>query len=153
MKRYDLISSLLCLCIGLAFVAGGVKMGMGPLQAPEAGFFPVVIGAVLSLLSATLLLAVAIGKAYSAEKHAFWKEEGAWIKVSQVIAALIAYMFILEALGYIATTIAFIVYLLRGVNKKSWRIAVVMALLVALGSYALFKLALGVYLPRGPFQW
>jgi len=149
MKIYDWVSGLLCLCVGLAFVAGGVRMGLGPLDAPGSGFFPTMIGGILSALSLALLAATALGKMQAMEPRPFWKEPNSWVKVSLVVLSLIFYMAALEYLGYIATTIVFILFLLRFVGKKSWGISLAMALLVSLGSYALFKMALGVYLPRG----
>ena len=149
MKIYDWVSGLLCLFIGLAFVAGGVRMGLGPLDAPGSGFFPTMIGGLLSALSLALLTATALGKMRAMEMQPFWKEPNSWVKVSLVVSSLIFYMAFLEYLGYIATTIVFILFLLRFVGKKCWGISLAMALLVSLGSYALFKMALGVYLPRG----
>jgi hypothetical protein len=149
MKIYDWVSGLLCLCVGLAFVAGGVRMGLGPLDAPGSGFFPTMIGGILSALSLAMLTATALGKMQAMEPRPFWKESNSWVKVSLVVLSLIFYMAALEYLGYIATTIVFILFLLRFVGKKSWGISLAMALLVSLGSYALFKMALGVYLPRG----
>ncbi len=149
MKIYDWVSGLLCLFVGLAFVAGGVRMGLGPLDAPGSGFFPTMIGGILSALSLALLTATALGKMQAMEPRPFWKESNSWVKVSLVVLSLIFYMAALEYLGYIATTIVFILFLLRFVGKKSWGISLAMALLVSLGSYALFKMALGVYLPRG----
>ena len=149
MKVYDWVSGLLCLVIGLAFVVGGVRMGLGPLDAPGAGFFPTMIGGILSALSLVLLAATALGKMRAMETQPFWKESNSWVKVSLVVSSLIFYMAFLEYLGYIATTIVFILFLLKLVGKKNWWISLTMALLVSLGSYALFKMALGVYLPRG----
>ena len=149
MKIYDVISSLVCLLIGLAFVAGGVKMGLGPINAPGAGYFPTMIGGILSLLSLGLFVKAVLKHEALSERQAFWKEKDSWIKVSLVIGALIFYMAFLEFLGYIATTILFIFFLLKFVGKKSWLASIAMALVVSLGSYALFKIALGVYLPKG----
>lgn len=152
MKIYDLISSLLYLVIGLAFVAGGVRMGLGPLNAPGSGFLPVLIGGILSALSLGLLIKAVLVKEAAAERRRFWKEKDSWVKVSCVVGALIFYMAALEFLGYVATTVLFIFFLLKVVGKKSWLLSLTMAVLVSLGSYALFKMALGVYLPKGLMQ-
>ena len=149
MKIYDLLSSLVWLVIGLAFLAGGVHMGLGPLHSPGAGFFPGAIGAILSLLSLGLLISTLLKAGPLAERHAFWKEKDSWKKVSLVVGSLIFYMALLEVLGYIATTLVFIFFSLKVVGRKSWMVSIAMAVLVALGSYALFKMALGVYLPKG----
>lgn len=153
MRNYDLGSGLLCLFIGLGFVAGGVKMGLGPLNAPGAGFFPTVIGGIFSALSLALWITTILGKNQAMEKQRFWKEKNSWVKVSLALLSLIFYMILLEFLGYIATSVIFIFFLLKFVGKKSWLISIVMAVLVSLGSYALFKMAMGVSLPKGLMQW
>jgi putative tricarboxylic transport membrane protein len=152
-RNYDLGSGLLCLFIGLGFVMGGVKMGLGPLNTPGAGFFPAVIGGIFSALSIALLITTFIGKIRAGEKQRFWKEKNSWVKISLALLSLIFYMLFLESLGYIITTVIFVFFLLKFVGKKGWRISIVMAVLVSLSSYALFKMALGVSLPRGLMQW
>jgi putative tricarboxylic transport membrane protein len=152
-RNTDLGSGLLCLFIGLGFVAGGVKMGLGPLNAPGAGFFPTVIGGIFSALSAALLITTALKKNPTEERQRFWKEKNSWVKVSRALLSLIFYMMFLEFLGYIVTSVIFIFFLLKFVGKKGWVISIVMAALVSLGSYALFKMAMGVSLPRGLMQW
>lgn len=149
MKFYDLLSSVVCLILGLAFLAGGIQMGLGPIQSPEAGYFPALIGGILVLLSLGLLITTVLKKGLISQRQPFWKEQDSWIKVSLVIGALIFYLAVLEFIGYIATTTLFILFLLKLVGDKSWLVSIAMAVLVSLGSYALFKVALGVYLPQG----
>jgi putative tricarboxylic transport membrane protein len=148
-KLYDLLSSLLWLLVGLAFLAGGVRMGLGPIHSPGSGYFPAVIGGILSLLSLGLLIKTALEKGPLSERQPFWKEKDSWKTVSLVVGSLIFYMALLEFLGYMATTVLFIFFLLKIVGKKSWLVSITMAVLVSLCSYALFKMALGVYLPKG----
>lgn len=127
-------------------------MGLGPLNAPGAGFFPAVIGGIFSALSVALLITTALGKIRAGEKQRFWKEKKSWVKISRALLSLIFYMIFLEFFGYIITTMIFVFFLLKFVGKKGWMISIVMAVLVSLGSYALFKMALGVSLPRGLIQ-
>jgi putative tricarboxylic transport membrane protein len=153
MRSYDLGSSLLCLFIGMGFVIGGVKMGLGPPNAPGAGFFPIVIGGIFSTLSLALLIKTALGRTRTGEKQRFWKANDSWTKVTLVLLSLIMFMLLLEFLGYLATTIVFIFFLLKFVGKKGWSASIIMAVLVSLCSYALFKMALGVSLPGGLIRW
>jgi putative tricarboxylic transport membrane protein len=128
-------------------------MGLGPINSPGAGFYPTVIGGIFSILSAVLLITTILEKNRREEKPCFWKEKTSWVKVSLVLLSLTFYMSFLEFLGYIVTTVLFILFLLKVVGKKSWVISTLMAVLVSLASYALFKMALGVALPKGLLQW
>jgi putative tricarboxylic transport membrane protein len=145
----DTVSGLVCLLIGLSFVAGGVAMGLGPLNAPGAGFFPAVIGGIFSLLSGALFLKVFLKEGPAREKKSFWREERSWVRVSLSLCALLFYLFSLNNLGYILTTTLFILFLLKSVGKKGWKISVSMAVVASLASYALFRIGLGVLLPKG----
>ncbi len=149
MKNGDASSGLVCMIIGLGFVAGGVRMGLGPLNAPAAGFFPVVIGGIFSLLSGALFVKASLGKSPNPEKTNFWKEERSWVRVSYSLLALVFYLASLNYLGYIPTTTLFLFFLLKIVGKKGWKISILLAVVLALGSYALFRMGLGVSLPKG----
>ncbi len=146
----DTVSSLVCLLVGLGFVAGGVAMGLGPLNAPGAGFFPAVIGGLFSLLSGSLFLKAVLKKeGQTREKKSFWREEGSWRRVSLSFCALLFYLFSLNYLGYIFTTTLFLLFLLKFVGKKGWKISIFLAVVLSVGSYALFRMGLGVVLPKG----
>jgi putative tricarboxylic transport membrane protein len=147
-RNNDFQSSLFCLCLGLLFMGGGVKMGLGPLNTPGPGFFPAVIGGVLSSLSAALLVTAARRQGPS-EKKSFWKHEGSWAKILPSLLSLVFYLVFLDILGYLLTTSLFILFLLKFVGRKGWGASILMALIVSVSSYALFRMGLGVLLPRG----
>jgi putative tricarboxylic transport membrane protein len=129
-------------------MGGGVKMGLGPLNAPGPGFFPAAIGGVLSSLSAALLVTAARRQGPS-EKKSIWKHEGSWAKILPSLLSLVFYLTFLDILGYLLTTSLFILFLLKFVGRKGWGVSILMALIVSASSYALFRMGLGVLLPRG----
>jgi putative tricarboxylic transport membrane protein len=153
MRKKDKTSSILFFFIGIGFIVGGIKMGLGPLNSPGAGFFPAAIGGIFSILSLSLLITASRGKSREEQSEPFWKGEKSWVKVSLALLALVFYMFFLEYLGYILTTVLFTFFLLKYVGRKGWVVSIITAVLVSLGSYALFKIALGVPLPRGLIAW
>jgi len=149
MKSRDAGSSLVLMIIGLSFIAGGLRMGLGPLNAPGAGFFPVTIGGLFSLLSGALFVKSFLAGGPDREKTGFWREERSWVRVSLSLLSLVFYLIALNYLGYIFTTALFILFLLKVVGKKGWKISLFMAVIVSLSSYALFRMGLGVSLPKG----
>ncbi|MGA2956854.1 MAG: tripartite tricarboxylate transporter TctB family protein [Thermodesulfobacteriota bacterium] len=148
MRNNDSVSTLFCLCLGLMFVGGGLKMGLGPLNAPGPGFFPAVIGGVLSSLSAALFVTVSRKKG-PPERENFWRQKRSWVKVFPSLLSLFFYLAFLDSLGYLLTTSLFIFFLLKFVGKKGWGASILMAVIVSLGSYAMFRMGLGVLLPKG----
>lgn len=147
-RNNDSMTSLFCLCLGLVFIGGGLKMGLGPLNAPGPGFFPAVIGGVLSSLSAALFVTASRKKGFP-ERGSFWKPGGSRVKVFSSLLSLFFYLAFLDSLGYLLTTGLFILFLLKFVGKKGWVASILMAVIASLGSYAMFKMGLGVLLPKG----
>jgi hypothetical protein len=127
-------------------------MGLGPLNAPGAGFFPAAVGGLFSLLSGALFVKASLRADRERERTGFWKEEGSWVRVSLSLLALGFYLFALNYLGYILTTTLFILFLLKRVGKKGWKASLAVAVIVSMGSYALFRMGLGVSLPKGWFN-
>ena len=82
-------------------------------------------------------------------KTNFWKEERSWQKVLFSLLGLIFYLIFLNYLGYTATTFLFIIYLLKFIGKKGWGASLLLAILIAAGSYVFFRMGLAVPLPRG----
>ena len=149
MRNNDTISSLVWLLVGVGFIWGGLKMGIGPLNAPDPGFFPTVIGGILSLLSLALLITSSLRRNRLGEGASFWKEKKSWVKVFRSFFSLGVFLVALNYLGYIITTFLFILFLLKFVGKRGWGISLIIAFLVSFVSYVVFKMGLGVLLPRG----
>jgi putative tricarboxylic transport membrane protein len=149
LRNDDSLSSLVWVLVGLGFIAGGVKMGIGPLNAPGPGFFPTVIGGIFSLLSLALFITASSKKNPIPGQGSFWKEKKSWRKVSLAFFSLVFYLIFLNYLGYILTTFLFLLSLLKFVGKRGWVSSILTAIVVSFGSYAIFKIGLGVSLPKG----
>ena len=59
---------------------------------------------------------------------------------------------VFERLGYLLATFLFIIFLLRAVERRSWGLALSVALSASLMSYLVFGLLLGTPLPAGFLQ-
>jgi putative tricarboxylic transport membrane protein len=148
-KSYDSVSSVVLFVVGLGFIAGGLKGGIGPLNSPGAGFFPTIMGGIMCLLSMALFVKTIRQKDRPGQKERFWLRTGSWRKILLSLLSLVFYMFALDHLGYIVTTFLFILSLFKWVSAKKWATSVLAAIIVSLGSYLLFKTGLGVSLPMG----
>jgi uncharacterized BrkB/YihY/UPF0761 family membrane protein len=71
-------------------------------------------------------------------------------KLLLVTGALLAYLLLLETLGFVTITFLFLFLLFR-IASRGWVFSAVSALLGAFASYALFQLWLKTQLPTGPF--
>jgi hypothetical protein len=142
-KLGDLFGGLFFLCLGLWACIGGIRLQVGKLTEPGAGFFPFLGAAALAVLSTVLLFQAWLGR--SKGTQAF----GTLWRPIAMIAGLIVYVAILGSLGYIIAMMILCMILLSVLGTKKWWVDVVVALIISAGSYILFDSLLGVKLPHG----
>ena len=141
----DLISSLFWLAIGVFFsIEGFIHLKLGTLHQPGPGFFPFWGGVVLGLLSLVLLLTSL------KNRHRLSLSGLKSSKLLLATGATLAYLLLLETLGFVTITFLFLFLLFR-LEYKGWVFSAFFALVGAVSSYALFQLWLKTQLPAGPF--
>jgi putative tricarboxylic transport membrane protein len=142
-KLGDIIGGFILLFVGVWAIIGGMKLHLGKFSEPQPGFFPFWGGVVLAVLSGVLLFQALSGRSKGTEAF------GALWRPMIMIIGLIAYVAILNSLGYIIATIVLSIVLLRVLGtKRSWVLALA-ALIIAFGTYILFDRLLNVTLPGG----
>jgi putative tricarboxylic transport membrane protein len=146
MRRTNIISAVTLLGLALATLLEASKLPLGRLNAPQAGFFPLILALLLAIFS-LVLLAQSIGGAE--EKSAAFQEAAIWKKIVLSLAALVVFGVLFESLGYIISTFLFIAFLLRAVERQKWSLVVVVAFLTSLTTYLVFGLFLNTPLPGG----
>jgi putative tricarboxylic transport membrane protein len=141
----DLSGALFWLAIAIFFsIEGFTHLKLGTLHQPGPGFFPFWAGVMLGILSLISLF-------NSLRKSETLSLSG--IKSSKLLlvtGALLAYLLLLEALGFLTVTFLFLFLLFR-IEYRGWAFSTVLALVGAVSSYALFQLWLKTQLPAGPF--
>ena len=141
----DLISSLFWFAVAVYFsIEGFIHLTVGTLSQPGPGFFPFLGGVVLGLLSLIQLLKSLKSRdslALSGLKSS---------KFLLATGATLAYLLLLEKIGFVTITFLFLFLLFR-LEYKRWVISTALALAGAVSSYALFRLWLKTQLPAGPF--
>jgi putative tricarboxylic transport membrane protein len=140
----DLVSGLFWLAVAI-FVAGqGLALKLGSLSRPGPGFFPFWGGVVLGMLSVGLIArSFRRGAAGRRIRPESWKP-------LVVVGALLAYLLLLEPLGFVAVTFLFLLLLFR-IERRGWAFSAVSAAIGTLASYGLFQVWLKTQLPTGPF--
>lgn len=154
MKKRDILSSLFCLIIGVIFVIGSLSYSIWERYGPGPGFFPLVLGALFSALSLTLLLARGMG---FGDKEEILLESDS-LKPSEIYKTLIylvlilCFCFLFDRLGSVLTIFIFMAVVLAALNRRSLRLSLTISLLSSLVTYVLFVRLLGVSLPGGILQ-
>jgi len=147
MKKRDYISSLVLLCFAaLLFWQTRELVVWGPFG-PSSGFFPMGLSLLLAVLSVSIMI-----RAWR-QSH----ETSGWIQILGpekkkyflYLASFFIFSLIFAKAGYTLTLVAFLIFILRFVEKQSWKITVGIVVIAALVSNLLFVRFLSVPLPEG----
>ncbi len=145
MVRRDVFVAAAALGFGAAAIYQSAKLPFGTVRSPGQGFFPWWTSVVIVLLALVLLF-----QALTFRLSASREESGSVAKVASLLAALAAYTFLLDPLGYPLCTFLLVLFMLRVTNPLRLWVALGMAAITAVGSYIVFAIWLSVPLPRGP---
>lgn len=147
MKKYDFITSIIWMGLGISVVISSYRLKLGSLGNPGAGLMPFVLGISLFLSSIPILIRSLMTK----DKERY---EGIWSgiefkKLILVPVSLIGYAMILEKVGFLVATFLLLFTLFKIIGSRRWSFALATSILVVLLSYLLFVTLLKVEMPSG----
>jgi putative tricarboxylic transport membrane protein len=155
MRKYNLISACLWLVLSLFICVGSIHIGIGGFRNPDAGLFPLLTAVLLGIFSLLLFFDSLLKPSDRAkEAQPFWTRETRWKNILLTLAALLVYALVVDKVGYLLATFAFILFLFRVIEPQRWPVAILGALVTALVSDAIFNFWLQTQLPDGVlFAW
>ncbi len=146
----DLPTGLLWLAAG-AFVAWeGYDLGLGTTNDPGSGFVLFWAGLLLAALAAIQLAQAAARPAVTGLAD-LWRDVR-WWKPAYAVVLLAIYAMALLPVGFLVSTVAFLLVLLLTVDRNPPATAVTVAVTATAICYLVFDKWLGVGLPRGIFS-
>ncbi len=142
--RGELVAGALCVLFGTLWIATSLGLPYMGEFAPASGFLPFWLGACLVALSAFHVLSCL-------RTQSIPVPAGHGRKVVAVALGLIVCVAVIDTLGFVVAVGAYVLFLLRGVEKETWQTAfgVTAGAIVAL--FGLFHVWLHVPLPKGPW--
>lgn len=140
----DRVSGVVLFLLALGAGWEACKLPFGTISAPDSGFFPLSLAVVLAALSALIVLAGWLPRARDDEPHS-WQDAG---RVALAVAALLAYVAVLDRLGYLLAGALLMLLYLRGLERVRWIASIAITVVSVLGTYLLFG-RLGAPLPAG----
>jgi len=149
-KKADLITGFFLLILSGNVILSAFRMPASRSFAPGAGFFPLWLGILLAVLSVALLLKST--RYVSDPSHASLFPTGkAIFSVSAVVLGLAVYIVLMELIGFLFNTFIFVAYLMKIVERESWKLTLIVAILTTAGLYIVFQVLLGISLPKIQF--
>lgn len=142
-NKRDVMASVLLIMIGIAVIVWAFRLQVGTLLRPLAGFFPLLVGITIIVLSLILLFRGWLGRGEAPQPF------GRWQKPVVMLAALFVYAVLLEPLGYIPSTIFIAAVTLRILGVMSLKLITLSSVVLSVFVYFLFTRLLGVELPAG----
>lgn len=146
-SQRDFWSGLMFMGVGAAFAAGSImNYSFGSSARPGPGYFPFGLGILLAILGAFVLF-----KALTIES-----EDGqpigaiAWRPLLIVVAAIIMFAVALPRLGMIITLPLLIIVSSLASTEFRWRDAIVVSVVLTVGSWAIFIWGLSLVIPLWP---
>jgi putative tricarboxylic transport membrane protein len=146
-NKKDLSSGLFFLVLGLLLILLSLRHSIWGGAGPQEGFFPLLIGLMIVGFSLTILLQSLWSRGENGMEP---KEEGLSVfRVAAYISLMLLYGVFFEGAGFLITSTLFLLLILKGVEKKPWKITLLVGLISVMVSYFLFASLLGVPLPQG----
>lgn len=121
------------------------QLSFGCLQAPKAGFLPVVTGCIAVTLALSLCIATLFRK--GRRKAANIPNDINWRKLLFLIIGMIGYVILLNLIGYLLATIVILFYLFKVAETEGWVFPCLFSVGIALSFYVVFYELLGTNLP------
>jgi putative tricarboxylic transport membrane protein len=150
MRRADQITGVIVLIFSLAVIEGARRMPPSGTFGPGAGFLPFWLGAALAIL-AVILLVNATREPVQASGRSPFPMGRAVIAILETVAGLAAFILLLEPLGFLLATGLLTAFLLRVVEREGRMMSLAVAVANSAGLYIVFKILLGVSLPKNLF--
>ena len=142
-RKPDYKSGIFFLLLGVGVCYFSWKIGLGSPAKPGPGFMPFLAGFLLAFLS--FLLVIRVLFSWTAPT---WATGVQWKNTLWVLAAMVAYGFLLDKIGFVLVTLGFVVLLMKVIEPQSWKRAVLGGAISSLASYLLFETLLKSQLPR-----
>lgn len=149
--QIERLGHLFWLAVGLVSIYGSTRLGLGALREPGSGFLPFIAGCFISLMALFLFLNSVFRKRETQAKLlAFWTEVN-WHRPGIISLLTFGFVLVLEHLGFILAGFLLLLILFKGVEKFSWKKAMIIPTITLGLTYLLFNVFLKASLPKGIF--
>ena len=147
MKGKDYISGLVLLMVAVILFLQARALAVWGEMGPGEGFFPITLSIILAVLSFVIILNAFLKKGQEKETfHILGPRKRKFILYG---VSFLIFGLIFPRVGYSLTVAAFLVFILRVVERKSWKTTLMLTAISIIGSYVLFVKAFSIPLPEG----
>ena len=141
--------------IGCIICILSLRFDLGSFHQPGPGFVALLAGLFIGAMGLAMIVARTMSKRRADEAsgtdHSFRVND--WRRLVYTMALLLAYVILIEPVGFILTTFLLMFGLFFDYEKKNYIWSLFFSIMTALVSYLVFEVWLRCQLPRGLFPW
>jgi len=149
MKKYDRISSLICVVVASYICVESVRIDPGTLSNPGPGFLPLICGLVFGVFGCLVFIKTFLRSPFE-EKEVLWGPDTRLREIILSIISLIVYALLMEFIGFHLVTLLWMIFTCRWIGKLRWRTTLLLSVLTVIANYFL-SYYLGIRFPLGSF--
>ncbi len=158
MRTLFQVDGLIWVLLGISLCIGSIKLRLGSFHVPGPGFLPFLTGASLGIFGLVLMVSKVLRRERGGEdfpKGAGWVR-WSWKKSCTPLLTsmiLLAYIALLEPLGFLLTTFVCLLVLFKLSDPNRWLMPVVLSCVTSVVSYLLFSVWLQCQFPKGVLKF
>lgn len=145
MSRYNRKSGIVLLFISVLLSYGAVRLGIGVLRNPGAGFLPLIAGLIIGVLSIPLVF----GRSGPSTSPSPPAEPFFTSRAGLFLAVLVLFGVFVERAGFLVCTFLGVIIMLRANGMRRYLYLFLTSTLICVSIFFLFDKILGVRLPWG----
>lgn len=145
LRKTNKIISVCLVLFGIAYLVAASGLDFGSWSSPNTGFMPKVSGTAMVALAIINM----VGEFRKPDEIPEELKQVQWIKAFLYIGCCALYVLMLElGFGYVVATPLCLLGMIKATGIKGWMVPVVTTVAVTAFFYGVFKVIMGVYLPR-----
>ena len=149
-RAVETVTAIIIFLVGVVMVVDNYRLGAGwAKDGPQAGYFPLRIGALICIASAVVLLRSLFGK--NRDAKAFVTGERFKL-VLKVFVPTVAYVLAIQLAGIYVASALFIGTFMRVMGNYGWLKSGAVSVGVAVMLFWMFEMQFLVPLPKGPLE-
>lgn len=149
MLNSERIIALAWLIFGGGIAYTSLDHGLGEQGEPGSGFMTFVTGIFICAMAIIIYIQTFMDKEMAQSTFASrWKGTN-WIRAVLIIILTLAFILLMNVLGYFVTSILLLVIIMRFLENLSWTKSIVIPIITVAATYLLFSSLLDMNMPRG----
>lgn len=154
MKKSVRVDGFIWVILGIALCLGSIELQLGSFRVPGPGFLPFLSGVSLGFFGFIQMLSPLFAGANERQQQNSHEGRMKWnwrksLTPLLTLMTLLAYILLLEPLGFVLTTFVCLVLLFKLSEPKRWLMPMVLSSVTAVLSYLIFSVWLQSHFPKG----